>query len=256
MSFPNPYDAPDRYLSQHNGSSEPVEQAVSYRTSSDSSRNESETIKSSTHHDDYDEMPPTLSRKGTTIEDADRRELQRIFTTLSQRRSSAVAPDDPAVDPLSPSFDLSKFLKTMRHQLEAEGIQMHQLGLVYKNLNVFGSGAALQLQQTVADFLQAPLRIGEWFSFGNKERKQILRSFDGVIRSGELLIVLGRPGSGCSTLLKTMCGELHGLELDEQSTVHYNGIPQNRMMKEFKGETVYNQEVCSPGLFVSIFCSF
>jgi ABC-type multidrug transport system ATPase subunit len=40
-----------------------------------------------------------------------------------------------------------------------------------------------------------------------------------------------------------MCGELHGLEMDKDSTVHYNGIPQKQMMKEFKGEAIYNQEV-------------
>jgi ATP-binding cassette subfamily G (WHITE) protein 2 (PDR) len=63
------------------------------------------------------------------------------------------------------------------------------------------------------------------------------------MKSGEMLIVLGRPGSGCSTLLKTMTGEMHGLQVDEQSTIHYNGITQQQMMKEFKGEVVYNQEV-------------
>lgn len=126
--------------------------------------------------------------------------------------------------------------------MEDEGITMRQVGLVYKNLNVYGSGDALQLQSTVADFVMAPLRIGQNFSMGKKDQKHILRSFNGVVQSGELLIVLGRPGSGCSTLLKTMCGELHGLELGEDSVVHYNGIPQKQMMKEFKGEAIYNQE--------------
>ncbi|CRK34094.1 hypothetical protein BN1723_019978, partial [Verticillium longisporum] len=100
-----------------------------------------------------------------------------------------------------------------------------------------------QLQQTVASVLQAPLKLGEHFSFGKKEPKPILRSFNGLLNTGELLIVLGRPGSGCSTLLKTITGQLHGLHMDEKSVVHYNGIPQKEMMKEFKGETTYNQEV-------------
>jgi ATP-binding cassette subfamily G (WHITE) protein 2 (PDR) len=194
--------------------------------------------------DDEFEKPALLERRTThaTIEAADRSELQKI---LSHQRSTLVGVDDPAVDPESSSFDLTKFLKLFRHQLEAEGIQMKNVGLVYKNLNVFGSGAALQLQQTVLDFCLAPLRVGELFSFGEKDRKQILRNFDGVVKSGELLIVLGRPGSGCSTLLKTMCGELHGLDTDEKSMIHYNGIPQKKMMKEFKGEAIYNQEVSS-----------
>lgn len=193
------------------------------------------------------------------IEEEDRRELQRIATNLSRRHSVAsngrplsthisygqelATANDPALDPASKSFDLSKWLQNIMQQMRNEGIVPKNAGVAYRDLNVSGTGAALQLQQTVGDFLQAPLRIGEHFSFGKKEPKRILQCFDGILNSGELLIVLGRPGSGCSTLLKTMTGELEGLSLGEESIIHYNGIPQKKMMKEFKGETVYNQEV-------------
>jgi len=75
------------------------------------------------------------------------------------------------------------------------------------------------------------------------QRRHILHGFNALLKSGELLAVLGRPGSGCSTFLKTMCGELYGLELGDKSAPHYNGISQARMKKEFKGEVIYNQEV-------------
>lgn len=117
---------------------------------------------------------------------------------------------------------------------------MKKLSVVYKDLDVYGSGSALQLQKTVGDIPMAPFRAGEFF--GRSERKQILHKFDGIIKAGELCVVLGRPGSGCSTLLKALTGELHGLDIDD-STIHYNGIMQQKMRKEFKGETVYNQEV-------------
>ncbi|KAH7379502.1 ABC multidrug transporter-like protein [Pyrenochaeta sp. MPI-SDFR-AT-0127] len=179
------------------------------------------------------------------IDTEGKRELQRILTSASRRMSrqiSVAQPGDPAIDPSSESFDLTKFLKTFRHNLEGEGIEMKKISVVYKDLNVFGSGKALQLQKTVADIFMAPFRAREYLSFGKNDRKQILHSFDGIIRSGELCVVLGRPGSGCSTLLKSLTGELYGLETD-QSQIHYNGIPQDRMVKEFKGEMVYNQEV-------------
>ncbi|KAF2636857.1 hypothetical protein P280DRAFT_492818 [Massarina eburnea CBS 473.64] len=202
-------------------------------------------MKTPNDFDDELELTPKLTRRKTDVEipDADRQELEQLYSTISRRQSTIASPDDPVVDPASPEFDLRRFLKMFRHQLENEGITMRQVGLVYKNLNVYGSGAALQLQKTVLDFLMAPLRVGELFNFGKKQHKHILRNFDGVINSGEMLIVLGRPGSGCSTLLKTMCGELHGLEMGDDSIIHYNGIPQKQMMKEFKGEAIYNQEV-------------
>lgn len=122
-------------------------------------------------------------------------------------------------------------------------MKQRRAGFIFKDLNISGSGSALQLQQNVGSLFLAPLRINEHISFGHKNEKQILRNFNGVLKSGEMLVVLGRPGSGCSTLLKTIAGELHGLNFDGKSTLHYNGIPQKQMLKEYRGEVVYNQEV-------------
>ncbi|KAL3962911.1 hypothetical protein ACCO45_004434 [Purpureocillium lilacinum] len=189
------------------------------------------------------------------IENQDRDELVRIATALSRRRFSigdqprisqvltGTEAYETSLDPESSNFDLSKWLRRFVDQLQAEGVEARRTGVAFRNLDVFGSGAALQLQQTVGSFLLAPARLGELLSFGKKQPKQILHGFEGLVKSGELLVVLGRPGSGCSTLLKTLCGELEGLELGSNSVIHYNGIPLKQMQREFKGETVYNQEV-------------
>ena len=150
---------------------------------------------------------------------------------------------DPVFDPNSPKFDLYKYLRMTMKLLENESIALHHSGVVLKDVNVHGTGSALNLQSNVGSYLLAPLRVNEYFNFGHKPRKHILRNFNGVLESGELLIVLGRPGSGCSTFLKSITGEMHGLDVDEKSTIHYNGVTQKQMMKEFKGEVVYNQEV-------------
>lgn len=56
-----------------------------------------------------------------------------------------------------------------------------------------------------------------------KRKIQILRDFEGLIKSGELLVILGKPGSGCSTLLKTISGETNGFFIDSTSTINYQG---------------------------------
>lgn len=200
-----------------------------------------------------------LTRVSSIIHDNDRRELQRLATSLSRRHSDARQPgvsrastgleriassgeNDPRLSPGNKEFDLSRWLKKVLHELQSEGVSLKKTGIIYQNLSVSGTASALQLQDTVGSMVTAPLR-GETYSMGKKSHKQILQNFDGMLKSGELLIVLGRPGSGCSTLLKTMTGQLHGLSVDEKSTISYNGIPQKVMMKEFKGETPYNQEV-------------
>ena len=58
---------------------------------------------------------------------------------------------------------------------------------------------------------------------GRKRKVQILNGIDGVLESGEMLVVLGPPGSGCSTFLKTIAGEMNGIYLDEGAEMNYRG---------------------------------
>ncbi|KAF5011460.1 hypothetical protein FDECE_2425 [Fusarium decemcellulare] len=237
----------------------PINSGGLHRASSDSSINQ-DVARQITRKDTMvadeasrQELHRIATRRDTMmIEEGDRQELQRIATTISHRRQSLAAVSsgipgfdahDPTLDPTNSAFDLSKWLPSFMKQLQDEGINLKAAGVSYKDLSVSGTGAALQLQQTLGDIIQAPLRIKDYLSFGTKAPKQILHQFDGLLRGGELLIVLGRPGSGCSTLLKTITGELEGLNTGDKSSIHYNGIPQKDMMKEFKGETTYNQEV-------------
>ncbi len=175
-------------------------------------------------------------------------ELHRIATAVSRHRSHATAPrpgsfeSDAALNPASPDFDVTKWVRSFVGELNKQGHKSSGLGVLFSDLDVFGSGSALQLQESVDSVLLAPLRIGELFS-GKKQHKQILHGFNGILKSGELLAVLGRPGSGCSTFLKSICGELHGLTLGKKANIHYNGASQHQMEKEFKGEVIYNQEV-------------
>ncbi|PSR83352.1 ABC-2 type transporter [Coniella lustricola] len=189
------------------------------------------------------------------MNEADTQEMRRIATALSRRESTATHAagataqvfkydtTDSTLQPDSPSFDASKWLRHYLAQLEIEGIKPMRLDVLFKDVTVAGTGSALQLQETVGSALSTPLRPVELLNSRSKTPRKILHSFDGLLRSGELLIVLGRPGSGCSTFLKTLCGELQGLNVDDTSDISFSGIPSKQMAKEFKGELIYNQEV-------------
>lgn len=198
----------------------------------------------------------------TSFNPATRATLQRLASQsqsyYSGRRSSTAASDDPdalsrrgtlglpvdaeVFDPSSPKFDLRKWVRKTLQLSDDEGIKQKRTDVLFNNVNVSGSGSAINTQSTVGSLIRAPIELPGMLR-GNKQPRHILRSFDGLIKSGELLIVLGRPGSGCSTLLKTLTGEMHGLQLESGSEVQYNGINQKQFLKEFKGEAVYNQEV-------------
>lgn len=161
---------------------------------------------------------------------------------LERRGTLDLGLDDEVFDPQSPKFDLRKWVRMTLQLADDKGLKQKRAGVVFSNVNISGSGAAINTQSTVGSALRAPLELADMFR-GTKQPRHILHNFDGLMKSGELLIVLGRPGSGCSTLLKTLTGQMHGLNIDDGSRVHYNGIDQKQFLKEFKGEAIYNQEV-------------
>lgn len=187
-----------------------------------------------THDEDHwskDESTPTYEPLNY-IEQHDVETLTRIATQQSRRQSTipthrlaSVAQHDASLNPQSKEFDLRKWLGMAMSDAQRDGTHRGQnLGIVFKNLNVYGSGAALQFQDTVDSMLTAPVRIPQMIRESHAPKRRILKDFNGLVKKGELLLVLGRPGSGCSTMLKTITGELHGLELDKESTIHYNGM--------------------------------
>jgi ABC-type multidrug transport system fused ATPase/permease subunit len=157
-----------------------------------------------------------------------RENLLRLASQVSQKTHQGavfeIGEDDAALDPGSVEFDLEKWLRHVIQGSKSEGIRIKSSGTIFKKLRVTGTGSALMLQETVGDLLVAPLRIGELFKGFKSEPKTILADFNGLVKSGEMLLVLGRPGSGCSTFLKSLAGELHGLNLDPTSVIHYDGI--------------------------------
>lgn len=163
--------------------------------------------------------------------------IVRIASHLSRRHENVhpgsttdgetLNEDDPVLDPSAKEFDLRKYLTKVLRDFSREGINSSHAGIVFKDLTVSGSGAALQFQSTVASMMSLPSQVKDLWRERKSPAKSILHDFNGTVKSGELLLVLGRPGAGCSTFLKSLCGELHGLTLDDKSVIHYNGkLPQ------------------------------
>lgn len=71
--------------------------------------------------------------------------------------------------------------------------------------------------------------------------KTILENFNGIIRPGEMCLVLGRPGSGCSTFLKVLANNREGY-LAINGKVEYEGIEATEFAKIYRGEALYNPE--------------
>ncbi|RKP00957.1 hypothetical protein CXG81DRAFT_1071, partial [Caulochytrium protostelioides] len=114
-------------------------------------------------------------------------------------------------------------------------------GLSWKGVNVKGDAVGLSYIDNLGTFFLAPLFAAYKHSKGKAEEKPILHDMEGVMKAGELVLVLGRPGSGCSTFLRTM-GNLVRNYTAVTGTRLINGVDMDTFVKADKGLVNYNEE--------------
>ncbi|RSL81798.1 hypothetical protein CEP51_005565 [Fusarium floridanum] len=154
------------------------------------------------------------------------RQLTRASTTVGAELDAFCPQPGTRLDPNSPNFDARAWVKAFVKLDESEDSSAppRSLGVAFRDLNVFGWGTGAEHQKSVVDYpLDLVKSLVNLLSSRKKRRVDILRNFEGVVEEGELLLVLGPPGSGCSTLLKTIAGETAGLEVDPQSYMNFRG---------------------------------
>ncbi|KAF5666080.1 ABC transporter CDR4 [Fusarium heterosporum] len=172
-------------------------------------------------------------------------QLSRVTTTAGELDAFSPKPGTK-LDPNSTNFDPKAWVKAFVRLVESEpgSAPPRSLGVAFKNLNVFGWGSGAEHQKTYVDYpLDAMRFVVGLLGGGKKRRVDILRNFEGVVEQGELLLVLGPPGSGCSTLLKTIAGKTAGLEVSSDSYMNFRGIDENHMRSSFRGDVLYNAEI-------------
>lgn len=82
----------------------------------------------------------------------------------------------------------------------------------------------LRIFNTVHNLLGAwAARTADWVTGKPKSRIDILYGLDGLVESGEMLLVLGNPGSGCTTMLKSLAGATYDFCVDRGSVLNYQG---------------------------------
>lgn len=163
------------------------------------------------------------------------------------RRGRAQNPFDidyrqPELDPASPQFNFRAWISALVGLAQADGSR--RTGVSFRNLSVHGFGKPTDFQKDVVNVFISLFDSARRFlgSHRGEHKIQILRNLDGLVKSGEMLVVLGRPGSGCSTFLKTIAGETHGIYVDAESDIQYSGISPKIMHDHFRGEVIYNAE--------------
>ncbi|MCJ1270506.1 hypothetical protein MMC22_010403 [Lobaria immixta] len=191
------------------------------------------------------DIKPTVSRNMT--EDDILKVVSRRRTNTSGARPFSVATADPDDEQAEIERLMSRMFGRTRQE-HSEDEKTRHVGLVFKNLTVKGMGLGAALQGTLGDpFMLLPRLFKALVSRGAKAAtgkppvRTILDGFTGSVRPGEMLLVLGRPGSGCSTFLKVLANQRSGF-VSVDGDVSYGGTDAKIMAKNYRGEIVYNPE--------------
>ncbi|KAL2431395.1 ABC multidrug transporter C [Exophiala dermatitidis] len=147
------------------------------------------------------------------------------------------------LDPNSDNFKPRAWIKALFNVQKADDrFLARSAGVAFRNLSAHGFGASTDYQKSVGNVIFQVVGIARKLLNVGQRRIDILQNFDGLVKAGEMLVVLGPPGSGCSTFLKTIAGETHGFVVDEGSYINYQGISFKEMHKHFRGEAIYTAE--------------
>ncbi|VUC23822.1 unnamed protein product [Clonostachys rosea] len=109
--------------------------------------------------------------------------------------------------------------------LESNGAaKRSKFPIVFENLSVIGSGNKAEVAPTAISPFQSALTMlsPQSYKKSAKPERTLLSSWNGVVNPGEMLLVIGRPGSGCTTFLKTLAG-LRGEFHDTRGSLTYGG---------------------------------
>lgn len=144
--------------------------------------------------EDRDRQITTLARSLSQIS---RQNSLRAASETAAGVNTFLDSSDPELDPNADQFKSRKWVKNIIQIISSDpALYPHRTtGVSFRNLNVFGYGTAADYQMDFANFW---LKGAGWFRslFGlqKKVRIDILRDFEGIVHSGEMLVVLGRPG--------------------------------------------------------------
>ncbi|KAI1737798.1 ATP-binding cassette transporter [Xylaria scruposa] len=125
---------------------------------------------------------------------------------------------------------------------QASGLSQHDV--IIRDLTVRGAGIGHQEAPTVTSALRnyhQKFNPATYLSSNPGPSRTLLHSMSGALRGGEMLMVIGKPGSGCTTFLKTLANmreEYAGVG----GRVLYGGIDAETIKSRRPGEVAFAGE--------------
>lgn len=135
-------------------------------------------------------------------------------------------------------WDLKPQLVSYHERDQASGAPPRALGITWKDLKVEAITADAAIHENVLSQYNIPKLVKE--SRHKPPMKTILENSHGCVKPGEMLLVLGRPGSGCTTLLNMLANKRRGYA-KVSGDVHYGSMTAEEAQR-YRGQIVINTE--------------
>jgi ATP-binding cassette subfamily G (WHITE) protein 2 (SNQ2) len=191
-----------------------------------------------------------MSQHSQELQRSNTRQSRRSMSGFTRPEKTATRQSQQIVDSEKggktedDEFNLADVLRSGRDKSDQSGIKRKKVGVVWEDLEVVGGGGLkINIRNFVSaiieQFLMPVLMILGWFGykpFATKP-KTILHSSSGVMKPGEMCLVIGRPGSGCSTFLKSITNQREGY-LSVNGDVSYAGVGWKEMHKLYAGYVI------------------
>lgn len=159
---------------------------------------------------------------------------------------TAVPTSPDAEHKTSPEWHMAPELRRLEGVDTGPDTQSRKLGLSWEDLTIKGVGSDATFNENVFSLFN-PFHKGPKAS----ELKTIVDSSHGCVKPGEMLLVLGRPGAGCSSLLSVLANNRRGYE-EVDGQVRYGSMSPEQAAS-YRGQIIMNneEEVFFPTLSVA-----
>ncbi|KAK0522180.1 ATP-binding cassette transporter snq2, partial [Tilletia horrida] len=191
---------------------------------------------------------PAMAESGVNV-DAAKKEFHDLEQSLSRQEHAHNAKDgnkDVEAQDEEDDFSLVDYLQSVYNESSQHGVKAKRIGVTWDDLTVRGvSSMQLQIRTfpdaVIGTFLGPVFSIASKLGLFSMGERKILQGFNGSVRPGEMVLVVGRPGSGCSTFLKVIANQRQGF-LGVDGDVKYASVDAKEMDKRYRGEVVYCEE--------------